>query len=265
MCLIFVGNQLQPRYRLAVVANRDEFYARPSAAAAFWSDAPCVLAGRDLTAGGTWLGVNRAGHFAAITNYRDAEARDLDAPSRGRLVADFLRGGRGAREYLRELLGHAHRYNGFGLLVADSRELFFYSNRSSESARALTPGLYGLSNHMLDTPWPKVERGKKALSRALAAEQVSVEELFAIMGDRTVAAEADLPSTGVGTPRERELSPMFIETQDYGTRCTSIVLIEAGGAVTFLERTYRPCPAGEETLRFVFSCAAVATKPEGGN
>ncbi|HEX2208992.1 MAG TPA: NRDE family protein, partial [Longimicrobium sp.] len=203
MCLIALALDGHPAYRLVMAANRDEFYARPTAPAEWWSDAPDVLAGRDLREGGTWMGVTRAGRVAAVTNYRDPELAQLQgAPSRGALVADFLRGSADAEAYARGLARRAARYNGFNLLVGDEGGWFYVSNRA-EGVRRLEPGVYGLSNALLDTPWPKVVRAKAAMEDALAAAEGDAWDagLWEMLADRVIAADDSLPDTGVGSER----------------------------------------------------------------
>lgn len=245
MCLILFAYQTHPRHRLVVAANRDEFYARPTAPAAFWSDAPEVLAGRDLREGGTWLGVTRGGRFAAVTNVREPEMYRVGAPSRGFLVSDFLRGSESPEVYAERLAETGGEYNGFNLLLVDGRSLVWLSNRG-EGARTLEPGVYGLSNALLDTPWPKVEMGKEDLRRALEGDgdEALAAALFATLARRDPAPDARLPATGIGAERERALSSAFIATPEYGTRCSTVLLMGRDGAVSFTERTSVPATGG---------------------
>lgn len=244
MCLIAFAFRAHPAWRLVVAANRDEAYARPSAPAGWWADAPDVLAGRDLREGGTWMGVTRAGRFAAVTNVRDpAFAPRPGAPSRGALVADFLRGTMDAEAYAHDLAGRAAAYNGFNLLVGDAGGLLYLSNRAP-GVRRLAPGVYGLSNHLLDTPWPKVVRARRAVADALAAADGAADGwesgLWRMLGDRVVAADDDLPDTGVGTAFERMLSPPFIHSDVYGTRASTVLTMAADGEVRLVERSVVP-------------------------
>ena len=251
MCLIALAHEAHPRHRLVVAANRDEFHARPTAPAAWWSDAPDLLAGRDLRDGGTWMGVTRAGRFAAVTNYRDAAPPRPGAPSRGALVADFLRGSVDAEAYMAELSTRAAEFNGFNLLVGDGEGLFYLSNRAP-GVRRLDPGVYGLSNALLDTPWPKVVRAKGAMRAALASADADGWEsgLWEMLGDRVVAADDELPDSGVGADRERLLSPPFIASDVYGTRSSTVMTIGRDGEVTFVERSAGPDESGEARFRF---------------
>lgn len=252
MCLILFAHDAHPRYRLVLAANRDEFYARPTAPAAFWEDAPEVLAGRDLREGGTWLGVTRGGRFAAVTNFREPAAYRVGAPSRGALVTGFLRARGAPVEYLAGLAPMAAAFNGFNLLLGDGRSVAWFSNRHP-SIRTLPPGVYGLSNHLLDTPWPKVARGKTDLRLALDGPDRELEaSLFATLALRDPAPDAALPDTGVGPERERALSAAFILTPEYGTRCSTVLLIDRDGWVSFTERTTVPGEERATEVRYRF-------------
>ncbi|HXH01972.1 MAG TPA: NRDE family protein [Candidatus Competibacteraceae bacterium] len=241
MCLILFAWRTHPEYPLVLAANRDEFYARPTAPMDFWGEAPHLLAGRDLREGGTWFGVTRDGRMAAVTNYRDPSQVRSGAPSRGRLVSDYLLGEHGAEDYLRHLQEQASAYNGFNLLLGEGGALHYYSNHGTEPRR-LAPGVYGLSNHLLDTPWPKVRRGKEALAAWLDAAIPDPEALLALLADDTLAADAELPRTGVSLEWERRLSPIFIRSADYGTRSSTVLLRDRRGRVRVWERNY---PTGE--------------------
>ncbi|HYR07921.1 MAG TPA: NRDE family protein [Longimicrobium sp.] len=262
MCLIALALDAHPSYPLVIAANRDEFYARPTAPAAWWADAPEVLAGRDLREGGTWMGVTRGGRVAAVTNYRDPGlAQKAGAPSRGALVADFLRGSVDAEAYAHRLAGRAAQYNGFNLLVGDESGFFYLSNRT-EGVRRLEPGVYGLSNALLDTPWPKVLRAKRAMADALdAAEGEGWDaRLWEALADRVIAADDALPDTGVGSERERLLSPPFIRTDVYGTRASTVLTIGADGEVRFVERSVAPGADTWTESRHAFRIATPAVR-----
>jgi len=237
MCLVLLAWDSHPDYRLVVGANRDEFYARPTAPANWWEDAPNVLAGRDLRVGGTWAGVTRSGRFAAVTNVREPQAYREGAPSRGFLVANFLVSRAPSLGYAAGLMPIAPSFNGFNLLLFDGTSLVWTSNRAS-GARTLPPGVYGLSNAVLDTPWPKVVNGKADLRDALAAPVDELESrIFASLARRDPAPEGQLPATGIDPDRERALSSAFITTPEYGTRSSTVILIARDGRVTFVERT----------------------------
>ena len=250
MCLILFAWKIHEGFPLVLAANRDEFYERPTAPADFWDEAPHVLAGRDLKEGGTWLGITRKGRLAALTNYRDPTTLKKDAPTRGRLVSDYLLGDETPQAYLDRVASAASRYNGFSLIVGDPAELLYFSNRGEQIR--LSPGTYGLSNRLLDTPWPKVERGKMALSGVLKRKGVPSEEaLFALLADRSRPPDESLPETGVGLDRERLLAPLFIESPDYGTRSSTVLTLDSHGDVTFVERAFNG--AGETWMTSTFN------------
>jgi uncharacterized protein with NRDE domain len=225
-------------YDLVLIANRDEFFNRPAQAAHFWEDAPSVLAGRDIKGGGTWMGVARDGRFALLTNYRDPARARADAKSRGLLVSDFLASGFSAREYLESVRSRAGEYNGFNLL-AGSRDGIFYFSSLGGAVREIEPGLYGMSNHLFETPWPKVVRAKNGLTEALKSEDGLLDEaLFQVLYDATPALDHELPKTGVGIERERALSSIFITMPGYGTRCSTLLLMKVDGQIEFCERSF---------------------------
>ena len=249
MCLIFLAYEQHREYRLVVAANRDEDYERPTATAAYWPDHPQVLAGRDLEAGGTWMGVNTAGRFAALTNVRSARPPLADPPSRGGLTTGFLTAAGECERYLRQVEATADAYNGFSLLLDDTRGLHYFSNFEATGFRRLRPGLYGLSNHLLDTPWPKVEQGKYAIGEWVGSGDDDIEPLFDIMARKARAPDEALPETGVDKDFERALSALFIESPGYGTRSTSIVLVGYDGTIVFTERTFEPGSDETTTVR----------------
>jgi uncharacterized protein with NRDE domain len=252
MCLILIALDSHPDFGLIVAANRDEFYDRPSAAAGFWADAPWILGGRDLKAGGTWLGVDRRGRFAAVTNFRQGEREPAAPRSRGHLVSDYLTSGFDPRAHLERVQRDASLYNGFNLIAGDRRELFYFSNREGR-ARALGPGVYGLSNHLLDTPWPKVTSGKSALSALRISDPSElIPNLFALLSDRSQAADHLLPQTGVREDWERLLSSAFIASSDYGTRSSTVLLVGRDGGVVFVERNFTTGSAPHEQVRYEF-------------
>lgn len=240
MCLVLLALNSHPAYQLIVAANRDEFYDRPTAPADFWSDAPAVLGGRDLQAGGTWLGVDRRGRFAAVTNYRQGE-RETPAPrSRGLLVSDYLTGNIGAGEYMGRVEQDAVLYNGFNLIAGDAAGLLYYSNREGR-VRRLKPGLYGLSNHLLDTPWPKVSATKSAFGALVRERDAELAtELFALLADRKRAPDGLLPATGISQEWERLLSSAFVASDQYGTRSSTVILIGRDASIRFIERAFGP-------------------------
>jgi uncharacterized protein with NRDE domain len=247
MCLILLSYKVHPDYRLILAANRDEFYDRPTADLDFWPDHPDVLAGRDLRGNGTWLGVTRSGRFAAITNYRDPAALKQNGPSRGILIRDYLTGNSSPQHYLEKVSKNGRRYNGFNLIVGNTSGLYYTSNHSA-GVQQLKPGIYGISNHLIDTPWPKVQKGKALLQGQLNGhEKINMEKMMKILADRSQPADAELPDTGVGLKWERILSPLFISSPDYGTRSSSVVLIDRTGQLTFRERTFVKTANGIKT------------------
>ncbi len=238
MCLILVAHGAHPDFPLIVAANRDEYYRRPTASAAFWQDHPQVLAGRDLECMGTWMGITRSGRFAALTNFRDPTGRKTDAPSRGHLVSDYLVSDKPPRMYLETVAQRAPRYNGFNLLAGDADGLYCFSSRTA-AVEAVARGVHGLSNHLLDTPWPKVERGKRRLTAAIEGTP-NTQDLLELLHDREIATEDELPDTGIGRDFERVLSPALIVSPEYGTRASTALFIGRDGQVDFAERTILP-------------------------
>ena len=239
MCLLVLAWNSHPRYRLVLAANRDEFHERPTAPLAWWPDEPCVLAGRDLRGHGTWLGATREGRIAVVTNFRDLESPPAaDAPSRGDLVTRFLSGRASPASYLHELQPRAHRYAGFNLVVGDAHGLLYFSNRSGEDARSLRPGIYGLSNHLLDSPWPKLRRTRDRLAELVARPAIAPATLFGVLNDRQPADEAEIPDTGLPADWERALSAPFVVHERYGTRCSTLLVVDRDGRTTMQERRY---------------------------
>lgn len=255
MCLALVALDAHPRYRCVIAANRDEFHARRTEAAHWWSDG--VLAGRDLVAGGTWFGITRDGRWALVTNFREGIPRDPHAPSRGNLVTQMLRTRAAPLVAGAALLSDGGRYHGFNLLAGNGTGAAFASNRSS-GALALGRGIHGLSNHLLDTPWPKLLRSKARLAAWLADDDPAIDAAFALLADREPASDATLPATGVSPHWERLLSSPFIINPEYGTRSSTILLIETGGNARFVERSFDATgrPAGE--VAFAFHVGSVA-------
>jgi uncharacterized protein with NRDE domain len=265
MCLILFAHKTDPNYPLILAANRDEAYARPAAPAAFWQERPDIYGGRDLEKGGSWLGLTRQGRIAAVTNFRDGTATRDAQSSRGALVSGYLTGSMEAERYLSQVQQEAERYNGFVLIAGDLRSLFWFSNRGPGVQR-ISAGVHGLSNHLLDTPWPKIVRSRQALSKLLgASEGKLVCDLFDVLADRSEAADGELPNTGVGVERERQLSANFISDERYGTRASTIILIDARGGVLFIERSYGPRGVliGESSRRFLLGPSCTVGLSEG--
>jgi uncharacterized protein with NRDE domain len=253
MCLLFFSYRTTPGYRLVVAANRDEFLARPTAPLGFLDQGRTILAGRDLQGGGTWLGITAGLRFAAITNYRDPAANRPDAPSRGQILLDYLNSEMAVGQYMQTLASKASMYNGFNLILGDARELYYYSNKS-EATRLLSPGFYGLSNHLLDTPWPKVVRGKELLRpHMVETDRVEPQVLLNLLSDRHRPPDEKLPETGVGLEWERILGTICIDSANYGTRSTAVITVTEDGVVEFTEKTLQrriERNTLSETLRF---------------
>lgn len=241
MCLIAFAWKAHPDYPLIVAANRDEWRARPTEPAAWWTDAPSILAGRDLEAGGTWLGVTSTSRFAALTNFRDPSNRKADAPSRGLLVRDYLAGSQAPREFLSALRESASRYQGFNLLVGDRESLFYFSSRIGEIL-PVSPGVHALSNHTLDEPWPKAQKAKSLMDAALRPEvpwKARQSSCFDLLLNEETPPDRELPDTGVGMEWERRLSPILITGEGYGTRSSTVLLVGAGGHECHVEERTR--------------------------
>ena len=244
MCLLFLSYRMTPGYRLVVAANRDEFLTRPTAPLDFLDPQKTLLAGRDLQGGGTWLGITVGQRFAAITNYREPAANRADAPSRGQILMHYLTGKMDPGEYLQALTATAKLYNGFNLILGDSRDLYYYSNKIDAPFK-LAPGFYGLSNHLLDTPWPKVERGKALLRpHMVETDHIDARLLFDLLADSHRPPDDQLPTTGISLDWERLLGTIFIEGPTYGTRSSAVITVREAGAIEFTEKTLHRQDAG---------------------
>jgi uncharacterized protein with NRDE domain len=251
MCLIFAALNSHATYKLIVAANRDEFYNRNTAPASYWADFPNVVGGRDLEAGGTWMGVTTGGKISMLTNYRDPKNIRAGAPSRGHLVADYLEQEVNAQDYIKHVQAHAAEYNGFNLIVGTVDELYYLSNYRDGITR-IDNGLFGLSNHLLDTPWPKVMKGKEKLLPLLGKPDITTDDLMDFLYDDQPAS-GNLPDTGIGIERERALSSMFIKSPGYGSRCSTVVLVDKHNRVQFTERVYDLITFEYTTSAFEFS------------
>lgn len=252
MCLVLIAYRAHPRYPLVLAANRDEFHARPAEPLHWWNDGVRMLAGRDLQAGGSWLGLDAAGRIALVTNYRDPSVPRPEGTSRGSLIGEFLGGADSASTFARTTATRALQFSGFNLLVMDRDGLAYVTSHPEPETRMLSPGIYGLSNKQLDTPWPKILRARESFERALAGASLQSEALLRMLSDRTVAADGELPDTGVGLEWERLLSPVFIVSKDYGTRCSTVVLIGSDGTVTVEERSHAPDGGVTVRVRMVY-------------
>ena len=233
MCLLAVAWKVHPDYPLAVCANRDEFYARPTQAAHFWSDFPDIYAGRDLQAGGSWMGINQKGRFAAVTNIRNPASNRNDAKSRGGLVSEFLNQDTTSIDYCNKLQLQGECYNGYNFLAFDGDSLVYQSN-GVEQPQILQPGIYGLSNAKLNTPWPKTSSAINKL-REWVNNPNSVDQLAQLLNDRHIVSDDRLPETGVSLTLERMLSAEFINSAEYGTRCSTGFLVHQSGEAEYCE------------------------------
>jgi len=265
MCLLAIAWKSHPRYRLILAGNRDEFHERPAAPLGWWQDDARILAPRDLKAMGTWLGVARSGRFGVVTNFRDLKAPAEHAPSRGALVPRFLTGATSPKEFLDDLKGAAPRYSGFNLLVGGPRALYYFSNRADDESggrgaqvlKSLEPGIYGVSNHLLDTPWDKLTRTRDAMRAVLSKPEVDVNDLFIVLSDRRPTPDHLLPNTGLPLAWERMVSAPFIVNERYGTRCSSVLLVERTGRTMLYERRFDPDGTQSGVSRFEFKSADI--------
>jgi uncharacterized protein with NRDE domain len=266
MCLILTAHMAHSRYRLVVAANRDEFLSRPTAPAAFWPHASQILGGRDLEKGGSWMGIAADGRWAAVTNFRDGRNQAPGTGSRGELVRDFLLGVMQPAEYASSLQHTAERFSGFNLLWGDHDQLYYASNRVGAPPGRLAQGVYGLSNGLLDAPWPKVERGKPALRRTLSnidEPMALTEALLELLSDQAQAGTDTLPDTGIDRDAEKLLSAAFICAPGYGTRASTVLLIEHTGQVYLCERSFPQDGKAPEDRRFQFIITGAANPPQG--
>lgn len=251
MCLILLAIEQHPDYPLIIAANRDEYYARPTSTLAWWDAPPEILAGRDMEGGGSWFGLTRDGHLAAVTNYREGGTNLPRSRSRGLLVLDYL--AQPDLQWARLLTRNGPNYNGFNLLYGCWNNLKWRSNRQSEG-ETLQPGTYGLCNHLLDTPWPKVTRGKQMLAVALTKAAPEIEEFFHILEDRQTAPLELLPDTGIGLEWEERLSSIFIHTEHYGTRASTLLLVDRSGEAQMIERSFDVSgQTGEQAFKLRFN------------
>lgn len=252
MCLLVFACRAHPEFPLILAGNRDEFHDRPAQAAHWWSEPPGILAGRDLRAGGTWLGVNRGGRFAVVTNYREPGAVTSGTRSRGELITNYLTSSTPVVDWIEALEGRRDEYGGYNLIAGGADRATYATNRGDDEA-SLEPGIYGLSNHRLNTPWPKVTAAKERLRRAMADAEITTPPLFELLADRRPAADRALPNTGVPRDWERLLSAAFIVSPSYGTRVSTVVLMRRDGLVVFEERRFAADGAPSGVSRFDFA------------
>jgi uncharacterized protein with NRDE domain len=270
MCLIVLAYRVHPDYPIIIAANRDEFYNRPTRVLAQWADGSNIIAGQDLEGGGTWMGMTEDGRLAALTNYREPGVRMAEAPSRGHLVSDFLKGADSLNHYLSKLELIGNNYNGFNIILSEGGRWVYTSNRGG-TPQELSPGIHGLSNRALNTPWPKVTRSCRAVEEHLSARKPpDMDDLMQVLQDRAVPPDKDLPRTGLELKWERRLGSIFIRSDVYGTRCSTVLLVAKDGAARICERTFdRHGPVGEVELKRQFpvdptvACPPAATEARG--
>ncbi len=246
MCLIVFSWDNHPKYKLIMAANRDEFYARPTAKADYWKDHPSILGGRDLKALGTWMAISKSGRLATVTNFRDPANIREDASSRGDLPTGFLLSKDTPEKYVQSVHAQAEDYNGFNLILGTEKQMLHYSNYERK-LNPVTPGIHGLSNAFLDTSWPKVDLAKQKLKELMAGE-FAHEDLIEMMQDESIASDDILPETGVSKELESKLSAMCIRMEAYGTCCSTVITIDRDHQVQFTERSY---PVGDRTGELV--------------
>ena len=256
MCLLVFAHQVAREYPLLVAANRDEFHARPTAVADFWATHPELLAGRDLQQGGTWMGVTRSGRFAAVTNYRDPSHSAVAPRSRGELPLTYLTGSQDPQTFLSDLANRARDYAGFNLLVGDRHNLWYFTNSDAMDPLCLPPGIYGLSNAQLDTPWPKVERGKARMLAVLRAGPISHKALATVVTDRQLADQRTLSGQGLDGSMETTLSAQFIVNEGYGTRSSTTLWTDAHGRADWREQSFNEQGALSAVQHKEFSLSA---------
>ncbi len=251
MCLLVFAWQHHPEYRFILAGNRDEFFVRPSRAACWWRHPSEILAGRDLKAGGTWLGINRSGRFGVVTNFREMGNTAAVTPSRGLLIPAFFGSADSVDTFFDELAVRGEELAPFSFIFGDMTALHYLSNRA-DSVRPIPPGIHGLSNHALDTPWPKLKQTRERFEKLLESPEIDNGGLFEMLADRSQASDKELPKTGLGKELEKRLSAPFIITPTYGTRCSTVVSVRNSGAVTFIERSFEPDGtfAGASTFEF---------------
>ncbi len=251
MCLILFALNEHPKYPLVLLANRDEYFNRPTLYAHPWEEYSEMIAGRDQTAGGTWLGITKRNRFAAITNYRDPQRLNPDAQSRGALTKNFLTGAQAPARYIDEIKSKDISYNGYNLLLSSSPGIMTHYSNITSKTTILYKGIHGLSNHLLDTQWPKVKKGIRSFKQVLSEKIIDPKQLLEIMLNNKPASNGKLPSTGIDKDLERKLSSMFINIPGYGTRCTTILMIDRHNQATFHEHTFNE--AREEINQTTFT------------
>lgn len=251
MCLIVFAFNHHPEYPFILAGNRDEFYAREAQEAHFWDTEPEILAGKDLRAGGTWLGISKRGEFGAITNYRDFKNPKEGPRSRGEIIPNILTQDGSVKKNLHRLIQKSHDYSGFNLLSGTCEKLY-YANNINGDIETVEPGIHGLSNAFLDTPWPKVENARSEFKAALNSASLDKASIFEFLRNSETYPQASLPETGLSPEMEKAVSPIFIETDGYGTRCSTLLTIDTSGRVNFIEKTYTNSDDSDFVTEYTF-------------
>ena len=237
MCLIIFSFRQNSKYPLIIAANRDEFFKRETKTLDLWEKNPDIIAGKDLQSGGTWMGINKkTKQFAAITNYRDPSNFKENAKSRGIIVSSFLENKINPDDFIKSLQPEKDNYNGFNLIAGNKDEIYYYSNISNHPEK-LEPGIHGLSNHFLNTDWPKVKKSKQELEKAFNSEDIIEESIKALVDDN-IFPDKELPETGMGLEWERLLSPVFVKSEIYGTRASSVLIFDKNNKINFRENAW---------------------------
>ena len=255
MCLIVFAYRHHPQYQVILAGNRDEFYGREAQQAHFWDTEPVMLAGKDLRAGGTWLGISQRGEFGAITNYRDLKNPREGERSRGEIIPDYLTGNESPDQKMTRLKNQIHHYAGFNFLAGNADQIFYLNNISGD-VQSVSRGIHGISNAFLDTPWPKVKAAKSAFEDAIIPAVIDHEAVFKLLQNSDPFPQEKLPDTGLSQEMEKAVSPIFIKTEDYGTRCSTLLTINYDGQIQFTEKTYHFNGDSSETVKdFSFNTA----------
>ena len=254
MCLIVFSFKHHTKYPVILAGNRDEFYGREAQQAHFWDTEPSLLAGKDLRAGGTWLGVSQNGEFGAITNHRDLNNPVNGERSRGYIIPVFLTNNGLPEEKIKRIESNFSKYSGYNLLAGNTDQLFYLTNVKRQT-KTVSPGVHGISNAFLDTPWPKVEAAKSAFEDAIKPALIDREAIFKLLQDSDPFPQETLPDTGLSPEMEKAVSPIFIKTDDYGTRCSTLLTIDYNGRVQFTEKTYHFNGDSSVTKNFSFNTA----------
>jgi uncharacterized protein with NRDE domain len=239
MCLIVFAYNILPDQPFILAGNRDEFYNRPTKIAHKWKTDPVLIAGQDLKAGGTWMGISETGRFAALTNYRAINEIKENTPSRGDIVKNFLLSEKPVKNFLENLLRDAGKYNGFNLLAGTLFELYYLTNKRKEIVK-LKPGYYSISNAYLETSWPKTDKAMSSFKSVLEQDGLNDAALFEMLLDSEQYPLEKLPKTGLPEELEKAVSSIFIQTENYGTRCSTIISMDSHSKISLVERTYTP-------------------------